>query len=154
VVACSGDMFSGEANARSILALRRRFSRLLYMSADVILALVHIQANATTATRPRQGGVTLASWRFGDGESPRLRVARSGLHGDLVERESPQKRRPLKMGKQDCRDWLQNQSRAWFRFFWCHHIVRLWEHSPPCYNTSWIPCTSPAVYDLQYQGKA
>jgi len=44
VVACSGDMFGGEANARSLLALRRRFSKLLYTSADVILALVHIQA--------------------------------------------------------------------------------------------------------------
>jgi hypothetical protein len=109
VVACSGDMLSGEANARSLLALRRssQDSSNVYMSADVMPALVPIQANATTATRSRQGGVTtLASWRFGDEESPRLRVARSGLHGDLAEMESLQKRRPLNMGKGNCRDRL------------------------------------------------
>jgi hypothetical protein len=81
------------------------------MSADVIvLALVHIQANATTATISRQGGVTLASWRFG--EPPRLRVdiewtswGHWGSRGDCALRNPQELRRPLKMGKRDCRDW-------------------------------------------------
>jgi hypothetical protein len=59
------------------------------MSADVIvLALVHIQANATTATVSREGGVTLSFWRFG--EPPRIRVGSEWTFwGNLVETPVP-----------------------------------------------------------------
>jgi hypothetical protein len=68
---------------------------LLYMSADVILALVHLQANAITTCTP----VSLASWRL-FGESPRTRVDTEWTFwGNLVETPFP--RWTSTVGKRD-----------------------------------------------------
>jgi hypothetical protein len=85
---------------------------LLYMSADVmILALVHIQANATTATISRQGGVTLNFWRFE--EPPRTRVDTEwtswGISWRRLVPKSLEKHRPLRGVKMVVTTGLQTQ---------------------------------------------
>lgn len=148
-----GNMFGGEANARSLLALQHHSSKLLYMSADVIvLALVHIQANATTATISRQSGVTLASWRFG--EPPRLRVGtKRTLWGISWSASSgiPSETSAVDGGTQDGCDWLQNVFES---VDFLNSALRLNHRSSPFYNISRILYTSLTTYDLQHQARA